>query len=33
LTLRAETWTSGLTDVQVITELLGVVPGPASTRT
>jgi MoxR-like ATPase len=32
LTLRAETWTSGLTDVQVITELLGKVPGPASTR-
>lgn len=32
LTLRAETWTSGLTDVQVITELLGTVPGPASTR-
>jgi MoxR-like ATPase len=33
LTLRAETWTSGLTDVQVITELLGKVPGPAATRT
>jgi MoxR-like ATPase len=33
LTLRAETWTSGLTDVQVITELLGSVPGPAATRT
>jgi MoxR-like ATPase len=32
LTLRAETWTSGLTDVQVITELLGTVPGPATTR-
>jgi MoxR-like ATPase len=32
LTLRAETWTSGLTDVQVVTELLGVVPGPAATR-
>ncbi|HEX5402347.1 MAG TPA: MoxR family ATPase [Pseudonocardiaceae bacterium] len=32
LTLRAETWTSGLTDVQVITELLGSVPGPAVTR-
>jgi MoxR-like ATPase len=32
LTLRAETWTSGLTDVQVITELLGMVPGPAATR-
>jgi MoxR-like ATPase len=33
LTLRAETWTSGLTDVQVVTELLGAVPGPAATRT
>jgi MoxR-like ATPase len=33
LTLRAETWTSGLTDVQVITELLDKVPGPAATRT
>ncbi|HVV17956.1 MAG TPA: MoxR family ATPase, partial [Pseudonocardiaceae bacterium] len=33
LTLRAETWTSGVTDVQVITELLGKVPGPATTRT
>jgi MoxR-like ATPase len=32
LTLRAETWTSGLTDVQVIVELLGKVAGPASTR-
>jgi MoxR-like ATPase len=32
LTLRAETWTSGLTDVQVVGELLGRVPGPASTR-
>jgi MoxR-like ATPase len=32
LTLRAETWTSGLTDVQVVTELLGAVPGPAATR-
>ena len=32
LTLRAETWTSGLTDVQVVTELLGRVPGPAATR-
>jgi MoxR-like ATPase len=32
LTLRAETWTSGLTGVQVITELLGTVPGPAATR-
>ncbi|HEX3647741.1 MAG TPA: MoxR family ATPase [Pseudonocardiaceae bacterium] len=33
LTLRAETWTSGLTDVQVVSELLDKVPGPASTRT
>jgi MoxR-like ATPase len=32
LTLRAETWTSGLTGVQVITELLDRVPGPAATR-
>jgi MoxR-like ATPase len=32
LTLRADTWTSGITDVQVITELLATVPGPASTR-
>jgi len=32
LTLRAETWSSGLTGVQVVTELLGVVPGPPSTR-
>jgi MoxR-like ATPase len=32
LTLRAETWSSGTTGVQVVTELLGVVPGPASTR-
>jgi MoxR-like ATPase len=32
LTLRAETWTSGLTDTQVIGELLGKVPGPATTR-
>ncbi|HYT10600.1 MAG TPA: MoxR family ATPase, partial [Mycobacteriales bacterium] len=32
LTLRAETWTSGLTDAHVINELLGSVPGPASTR-
>ena len=32
LTLRAETWSSGLTGTQVITELLGVVPGPAATR-
>ena len=33
LTLRPETWTSGLTGVAVVTELLGAVPGPASTRT
>ena len=32
LTLRAETWTSGTTGIQVVTELLGKVPGPASTR-
>ena len=33
LTLRAETWSSGTTGVQVVGELLGKVPGPASTRT
>ncbi len=32
LTLRPETWTSGLTGVEVVTELLGRVPGPASSR-
>jgi MoxR-like ATPase len=32
LTMRAETWSSGTTGVQVVTELLGSVPGPASTR-
>jgi MoxR-like ATPase len=32
LTLRAETWSSGLTGEQVVTELLGVVPGPTTTR-
>jgi MoxR-like ATPase len=32
LTLRAETWSSGTTGVQVVTELLGRVPGPATTR-
>nr|WP_225954584.1 MoxR family ATPase [Kibdelosporangium phytohabitans] len=32
LTLRAETWSTGTTAVQVVTELLGTVPGPASTR-
>jgi MoxR-like ATPase len=33
LTLRPETWTSGTTGVDVVTELLGKVPGPTSTRT
>ncbi|MCE7008648.1 MoxR family ATPase [Kibdelosporangium philippinense] len=32
LTLRAETWSTGATGVQVVTDLLGQVPGPASTR-
>ncbi len=32
LTLRAETWSSGVTSIQVVTELLGQVPGPATTR-
>jgi MoxR-like ATPase len=32
LTLRPETWTSGVTGVEVVTELLGRVPGPASAR-
>jgi MoxR-like ATPase len=32
LTLRAETWSSGLTGEQVVTELLDAVPGPATTR-
>jgi MoxR-like ATPase len=32
LTLRPETWTSGMTAIQVVTELLGSVPTPASTR-
>ncbi|WP_309115681.1 MoxR family ATPase [Saccharothrix sp.] len=32
LTLRPETWTSGVTGVEVVTELLGHVPGPASSR-
>jgi MoxR-like ATPase len=32
LTLRAETWSSGTTGVEVVTELLGTVPGPATTR-
>ncbi|HEX6352138.1 MoxR family ATPase [Actinophytocola sp.] len=30
LTMRAETWTSGVTGIQVVTELLDQVPGPAS---
>jgi len=33
LTLRAETWSTGLTGEQVVTELLDSVPGPATTRT
>ncbi|TDQ04244.1 AAA family ATPase [Labedaea rhizosphaerae] len=32
LTLRAETWTAGTTGVEVLTELLSSVPGPASSR-
>jgi MoxR-like ATPase len=32
LTMRAETWSSGTTGVEVVTELLATVPGPASTR-
>jgi MoxR-like ATPase len=32
MTLRAETWSTGTTGIQVVTELLGTVPGPASTR-
>ena len=32
LTLRAETWSTGTTGIQVVTELLNKVPGPASTR-
>ncbi|MBW4719162.1 AAA family ATPase [Saccharothrix obliqua] len=32
LTLRPETWTSGTTGVEVVTELLGRVPGPAGSR-
>jgi MoxR-like ATPase len=32
LTLRAETWSSGTTGIEVVTEVLGTVPGPASTR-
>jgi MoxR-like ATPase len=32
LTLRPETWSSGVTAPQVVTELLNQVPGPATTR-
>ncbi|OLF11051.1 ATPase [Actinophytocola xinjiangensis] len=32
LTLRAETWSTGLTGEQVVTELLDTVPGPTTTR-
>lgn len=32
LTMRAETWSSGVTGTQVVTELLDKVPGPATTR-
>lgn len=32
LTMRAETWSTGTTGIEVVTELLGKVPGPASTR-
>jgi MoxR-like ATPase len=32
LTMRAETWSSGVTATQVVTELLDQVPGPATTR-
>ena len=32
LTMRAETWSTGTTGVEVVTDLLGKVPGPASTR-
>jgi MoxR-like ATPase len=31
LTMRAETWSSGVTGTQVVTELLDQVPGPATT--
>jgi MoxR-like ATPase len=31
LTMRAETWSSGVTSTQVVTELLDQVPGPATT--
>ena len=32
ITLRPETWTSGLTATRVVEEVLGTVPGPAATR-
>ncbi|MBM7771855.1 MoxR-like ATPase [Actinokineospora baliensis] len=32
LTLRPETWSSGATGIEVVTELLGSVPGPAGAR-
>jgi MoxR-like ATPase len=32
LTMRAETWSSGVTGTQVVSELLDKVPGPATTR-
>ena len=32
LTMRAETWSTGTTGIEVVTDLLGKVPGPASTR-
>ena len=32
LTLRAETWSTGVTAEQVVTDLLGAVPGPPSAR-
>jgi MoxR-like ATPase len=32
LTMRAETWSSGVTSTQVVNELLDKVPGPATTR-
>jgi MoxR-like ATPase len=33
ITLRPETWTSGLTGTDIVREVLDTVPGPASTRT
>jgi MoxR-like ATPase len=32
LTMRAETWSTGVTGTQVVEELLGQVPGPSTTR-